>query len=73
VHHETFRGFAFPSARDLLGGLSTGVVALPLALAFDAASGAGPIAGLYGALAVGFFAALRGGTPPARSPARPAP
>src|SRR5690606_23296214 len=39
------------------------VVALPLALAFGVASGAGAMAGLYGAIAVGFFAALFGGTP----------
>ena len=38
-------------------------MALPLALAFGIASGAGAIAGLYGAIAVGFFAALFGGTP----------
>jgi sulfate permease, SulP family len=38
-------------------------VALPLALAFGVASGAGAIAGLYGAIAVGFFASLFGGTP----------
>jgi len=37
-------------------------VALPLALAFGEASGAGPIAGLYGAIIVGFFASLFGGT-----------
>jgi SulP family sulfate permease len=37
-------------------------VALPLALAFGEASGAGPIAGLYGAIFVGFFASLFGGT-----------
>ncbi len=48
---------------DLFGGLTAGVVALPLALAFGAASGAGPIAGLYGAIGLGFFAALFGGTP----------
>ncbi len=48
---------------DLFGGLTAGVVALPLALAFGVASGAGAIAGLYGAIAVGFFAALLGGTP----------
>ena len=47
---------------DLFGGLTAGVVALPLALAFGEASGAGPIAGLYGAIIVGFFAALFGGT-----------
>ncbi|HSF94560.1 MAG TPA: SulP family inorganic anion transporter, partial [Thermohalobaculum sp.] len=48
---------------DLFGGLTAAVVALPLALAFGVASGAGAIAGLYGAIAVGFFAALLGGTP----------
>ena len=47
---------------DLFGGLTAGVVALPLALAFGEASGAGPIAGLWGAIFVGFFAALLGGT-----------
>ena len=47
---------------DLYGGLTAGIVALPLALAFGEASGAGPIAGLYGAIIVGFFAALFGGT-----------
>jgi len=48
---------------DIYGGLTAAVVALPLALAFGVAAGAGPIAGLYGAIAVGFFAALFGGTP----------
>ena len=47
---------------DIYGGLTAGVVALPLALAFGEASGAGPMAGLYGAIIVGFFAALFGGT-----------
>lgn len=45
-----------------MGGLTAGIVALPLALAFGEASGAGPIAGLYGAIIVGFFASLFGGT-----------
>ncbi|MFG6106269.1 SulP family inorganic anion transporter [Leptolyngbyaceae cyanobacterium CCMR0082] len=48
---------------DLFGGVTAAVVALPLALAFGVASGAGPIAGLYGAMFVGFLAALFGGTP----------
>ena len=48
---------------DFFGGVTAGVVALPLALAFGVASGAGAVAGLYGAIAVGFFAALFGGTP----------
>lgn len=47
---------------DIYGGVTAGVVALPLALAFGEASGAGPIAGLYGAIIVGFFASLFGGT-----------
>ncbi len=55
--------FDFSNFRgDLFGGLTAGVVALPLALAFGEASGAGPIAGLWGAIFVGFFAALFGGT-----------
>ena len=48
---------------DLFGGLAAGVVALPLALAFGVASGLGPAAGLYGAIALGIIAALLGGTP----------
>ena len=40
---------------DIYGGLTAGVVALPLALAMGVASGLGPIAGLYGAIFVGFF------------------
>jgi len=58
------RFFDFSHLRgDIFGGLTAGVVALPLALAFGEASGAGPIAGVYGAILVGFFAALFGGTP----------
>lgn len=48
---------------DLMGGLVAGVVALPLALAFGVQSGMGATAGLYGAIAIGIFAALFGGTP----------
>jgi len=48
---------------DLYGGVTAAIVALPLALAFGVASGIGPIAGLYGAICVGLFAALFGGTP----------
>jgi SulP family sulfate permease len=48
---------------DILGGLTAAIVSLPLALAFGVASGAGPEAGLYGAIIIGFFAALFGGTP----------
>jgi SulP family sulfate permease len=48
---------------DLFGGVTATVVALPMALAFGVASGAGAEAGLYGAVLVGLFAALFGGTP----------
>ena len=52
---QTLRG-------DFFGGLTAAVVALPLALAFGVASGLGAIEGLYGAVAVGFLAAVFGGT-----------
>ncbi len=52
---RTFRG-------DVLGGITAAVVALPVALAFGLAAGLGPAAGIYGAISVGFFAALFGGT-----------
>lgn len=47
---------------DIFGGLTSAAVALPLALAFGVLSGAGPLAGLYGAIFVGFFTALTGST-----------
>ena len=52
---DTLRG-------DLFGGVTSMVVALPVSLAFGVASGMGAVAGLYGAIAVGFFAAVFGGT-----------
>jgi SulP family sulfate permease len=48
---------------DFFGGLTAGVVALPLALAFGLQSGMGAIAGLYGAIVIGIIAAWFGGTP----------
>ncbi|MDO4212212.1 MAG: SulP family inorganic anion transporter [Bacteroidales bacterium] len=57
---------------DIFGGVTAGIVALPLALAFGiqafggiddpAASQMGALAGLVGATLLGFFAALFGGT-----------
>lgn len=47
---------------NFLGGITAGIVALPLALAFGVQSGLGPSAGLYGAIFIGFFASLFGGT-----------
>lgn len=56
IHFRNLQG-------DILGGITTAVVALPMALAFGIASGAGAVAGLWGAVLIGFFAALFGGTP----------
>ena len=52
---DTLRG-------DVFGGVTSMVVALPVSLGFGIASGMGAAAGLYGAIAVGFFAAVFGGT-----------
>ena len=48
--------------RDLLAGLTVGVVALPLALGFGVASGAGAAAGLLTAIVAGIVAAVFGGS-----------
>lgn len=55
VDLDTLRG-------DIFGGVTSMVVALPVALGFGIASGMGATAGLYGAIAVGFFASVFGGT-----------
>jgi len=47
---------------DLLGGLTVGVVALPLAIAFAIASGVKPEQGLYTAIFAGFVIAVLGGS-----------
>jgi len=55
--------FDFSNFRgDLFGGVTAGIVALPLALAFGEQSGLGADAGLYGAIFIAFFAAWLGGT-----------
>lgn len=48
---------------DIFGGLTAGIVALPMALAFGLQSWMGAAAGLYGAIILGIIAALLGGTP----------
>ena len=47
---------------DIFGGLTAGVVALPLCLAFGVASGLGAASGLYGGIILGIAASLLGGT-----------
>ncbi len=56
IHFRNIKG-------DIFGGLTAAVIALPMALTFGVASGAGASAGLWGAILIGFFAALFGGTP----------
>ena len=56
IHFRNIKG-------DVFGGLTAAVIALPMALTFGVASGAGASAGLWGAILIGFFAALFGGTP----------
>jgi len=56
-------GFDFKHFKgDLFGGITAGIVALPLALAFGESTELGAAAGLYGAILIAFFAALFGGT-----------
>lgn len=47
---------------DLLAGITVGIVALPLALAFGVSSGVGAQAGLITAVVAGFLAAVFGGS-----------
>lgn len=61
---QIFNTFKLTNIRgDILGGVTAAIVSLPLALTFGVASGVGPEAGLYGAIIIGFFAAIFGGTP----------
>ena len=60
---KKYLGLDFSNIRgDFFGGLTAGIVALPLALAFGEQTEMGAIAGLYGAIAIGMLAALFGGT-----------
>ena len=52
---EDFRG-------DVLGGITAGVVSLPIALGYGILSGLGPAAGLYGAFATALISAIVGGS-----------
>ena len=48
--------------KDLLAGVTVGLVALPLAMAFAIASGLTPQAGIYCAVVTGFLISLLGGS-----------
>jgi len=49
-------------AGDLAAGITVGVLALPLAMAFAIASGASPTAGIWTAIVAGFLISLFGGS-----------
>jgi len=49
-------------SHDLLAGITVGLVALPLAMAFSIASGLTPQAGIYCAIVTGFLISLLGGS-----------
>src|SRR6266498_3216537 len=48
--------------RDVIAGVTVGLVALPLAMAFSIASGLSPQAGIYCALVTGFLISALGGS-----------
>src|ERR1700751_4941698 len=49
-------------AADLIAGVTVGLVALPLAIAFAIASGVSPQAGIYCAIVTGFLISALGGS-----------
>src|SRR5215469_9084302 len=57
---RTYNAQAF--LHDLLAGITVGLVALPLAMAFGIASGVTPQAGLYTAVVAGFLISALGGS-----------
>src|SRR5688572_8980621 len=60
---ESLRGYTRQLfVADLIAGLTVGVVALPLAMAFAIASGVTPQAGIYTAIIGGFLVSLLGGS-----------
>jgi len=60
---ECLRGYtATQFSHDLIAGLTVGLVALPLAMAFAIASGVPPQAGLYTAVVAGFLISALGGS-----------
>jgi len=60
---ECLRGYSVRQFwQDLVAGLTVGLVALPLAMAFAIASGVSPQAGLYTAVVAGFLISALGGS-----------
>ncbi|HZO85987.1 MAG TPA: SulP family inorganic anion transporter, partial [Verrucomicrobiae bacterium] len=60
---ETLRDYSSDDfSKDLIAGLTVGIVALPLAMAFAIASGVPPQAGIFTAVIAGFIISSLGGT-----------
>lgn len=59
---KDYAGLRSSWGKDLLAGVTVGIVALPLALGFGVASGAGAAAGLVTAIIAGLVAAIFGGS-----------
>jgi SulP family sulfate permease len=60
---ECLRGYTLRRfSQDVVAGLTVGLVALPLAMAFAIASGVPPQAGLYTAVVAGFLISALGGS-----------
>src|SRR5438132_9473654 len=60
---ETLKGYSMKdSTPDLIAGITVGIVALPLAMAFAIASGVKPEAGIFTAVIAGFIISALGGT-----------
>ncbi len=60
---DTLKGYRAPDfSADLVAGLTVGIVALPLAMAFAIASGVKPEAGIFTAVIAGFIISALGGT-----------
>jgi SulP family sulfate permease len=57
------KGYSWHSfGKDIIAGLTVGVVAMPLAMAFSIAAGGSPAQGLYTAIVAGFFISFLGGS-----------
>src|SRR6266566_2605855 len=60
---ETLKGYSMKDfTPDLIAGITVGIVALPLAMAFAIASGAKPEAGIFTAVIAGFLISALGGS-----------
>lgn len=63
VFFEVIKNYSSASfKKDLFAGITVGIVAIPLALAFTIASGATPSQGIFTAVIAGFFISFLGGS-----------